>query len=198
MKKSKLSLLTACAAGALLLAACGGSYTNTVIGGTVTGLASGTTVKLYNNLTNSAVISSNGGFSFSQTLQPAQTYSVTVGVQPVGQICSVLSGVGVVPTGGATITSITVSCTTTINSTDIVLGNISGLSAGSSVTLLNNGKDTVTVGANGGFAFPSAVAAGLPYSVSISTASPGLNCVLSNASGTMPATGSITPVNVAC
>lgn len=75
--------------------------------GTVSGLASGTSVTLVNGSLSLAV-ASNGAFAFPGVLQPGAAYAVTVGVQPVGQICTVTNGTGTVVSGTAT--GIVVTC----------------------------------------------------------------------------------------
>ncbi|RYF44053.1 MAG: hypothetical protein EOO25_01055 [Comamonadaceae bacterium] len=84
---------------AIALAACGGSggddpAAGYPVGGTLKGLAAGTSVTLLNNVGDSLALSENGSFSFA-TLQAANTaYAVTVKTQPDGQICTVSRGNG--------------------------------------------------------------------------------------------------------
>lgn len=65
------------------------SYT---IGGSVSGLSG--QLSLLNNGTNSTVISTNGGFTFSSPLAYGTTYAVTASRQPTGQTCSISNGTG--------------------------------------------------------------------------------------------------------
>jgi hypothetical protein len=62
-------------------------------------------------------------------------------------------------------------------------GTVTGLSG--SLVLQNNGGDNFTVSSNGSFAFPTAVAYGSPYSVSVLTQPTGLTCLVSGSSGTV-------------
>jgi len=68
---------------------------NASIAGTVTGLASGTSLVLSNGSVMLA-IASNGIFAFPGVLAAGTVYNVTVSNQPVGQTCTVSNGVGTV------------------------------------------------------------------------------------------------------
>ena len=193
---NKLKTLLVGSIFGLAVAGCGGTV-SAVIGGTLTGLSGGTTVQLLNNGANPLVVSTNGFFTFSTAIQSGSTYNVTVGINPIGETCTVTNGTGTVDSSGSSITNIAVNCVANISSNNVVFGSVSGLPTGDFVTLVN-GVDTLTVNTNGAFAFPTAVAAGGSYNVSLKAQSPGLNCTLSNTTGTIPSTGSITPVVVSC
>jgi hypothetical protein len=64
------------------------------IGGTVTGLASGTAVTLDDNGGDPLVINANGSFTFATPVAFDGSYNVTVGTQPSGQNCAVSGGAG--------------------------------------------------------------------------------------------------------
>jgi Galactose oxidase, central domain len=76
-------------------------------------------------------------------------------------------------------------------------GTVSGL-AGGSVTLQNNGTETLIVSANGPFTFKIAIAATKPYLVTVTQAptAPPQTCTVSAGSGT--ATATVTSVVVTC
>ncbi len=77
-----------------------------------------------------------------------------------------------------------------------VTGTIAGLTAGGLV--LANGADTVAPAANAtSFQFPTKLANGASYSVSVKTQPAGLNCTVVNASGTIAAQ-SVSNVAVTC
>ncbi len=76
-------------------------------------------------------------------------------------------------------------------------GNVSGLSSGASVTLLDNGGGSLTVNANAPFTFATALASGSAYSVTVATQPAGENCSVTNGSGTV-ASADVTDVAVAC
>jgi hypothetical protein len=78
-------------------------------------------------------------------------------------------------------------------------GTVSGLPGGSSVTLQNNGTDALTVSANQSFSFPTDIAAGASYEVTVLTQPVGATCTVANGSGKVKPTGiDITNVAVTC
>ena len=64
--------------------------------GTVNGLTTGQQVTLLNNGSDSQTITSSGdgSFSFPTQLSPGSAFDVTVGTQPISQVCSVSNGTG--------------------------------------------------------------------------------------------------------
>jgi len=78
-------------------------------------------------------------------------------------------------------------------------GTISGLAAGNSVTLQNNGGDTLVRSSNGTFAFGTPLASGDGYLVAVSSqpTSPSQTCTVSNESGTV-ANNNVNDVVVSC
>lgn len=64
------------------------------VGGTVTGLISGTQLTLLDNGGNALAVSAVGSFQFSAAIASGSQYAVTVSTQPVAQTCSVNSGSG--------------------------------------------------------------------------------------------------------
>jgi len=74
-------------------------------------------------------------------------------------------------------------------------GTVTGLT--DTLSLQNNGSDSLSVSANGSFAFPAKLQAGATYNVTVSTQPTGQICGVNNSSGT---TGSsdITSVSVVC
>ncbi len=89
-------------------------------------------------------------------------YDVSVKTQPSGppQICVVTGGKGTVVAGD--VTSIMVNCTTRYS----VGGTVSGL-GGNRLILQNNAGDDVSLNANGQFAFPTLLADGAAYAVTV-------------------------------
>ena len=142
------------------LAACGGgnggstpaTYT---IGGTVSGLATGTRLTLANSGGNALTVTANGAFTFTTPVAFNGSYAVTVGAQPTGQICTVSGGSGT--SVAANVTNVSVSCATTIgyaytaNFDDSTLSQYAIVTGGSLVPL----------------APPTVVSAGLSYPTSI-------------------------------
>ena len=163
------------------------------IGGTVSGLSTGTSVTLLDNGADSLTLTANGGFTFKTALATGAAYSVTVGTQPTGETCTVTNGSGTV--GSANVTNVAVACAAT--KTFTIGGTVSGLNTGTSVTLLDNGADSLTVMANGAFTFKTALASGAAYSVTVGTQPTGETCTVSNGSGTV-GSANVTNVAVAC
>ncbi len=64
-------------------------------------------------------------------------------------------------------------------------GNVSGLAAGSSLVLQNNGSDSVTLAGNGSFEFPRALKSSASYAVTVLTQPSGQLCAVDNGSGTV-------------
>ncbi len=161
------------------------SYT---IGGTVSGL-SGPMV-LQDNNSNNLIVSANGNFVFATPVASGSNYSVTVLTQPAGQTCSVSAGAGMV--SGHNVTNVAVVCS---NQSFSVGGVVSGLTG--IVTLQNNGGDNVTLSANSAFTFPTPVANGSPYTVTVAAPPVGQSCSVANGTGTIAA-ANVTNVAVTC
>ena len=64
-------------------------------------------------------------------------------------------------------------------------GTLTGLPAGDTVTLQDNGGDDLTLSTNGTFTFPTALPNGQSYSVTVSGTSAQVECSLANGSGTI-------------
>ena len=173
--------------------ACKATTTTHTIGGTVSGLTSGASVTLLDNGSGALKVSANGAFTFATALASGATYNVTVSVQPTGETCTVTGGSGTV--GSANVTTVKVACATA--ATHTIGGTVSGLNSGTSVTLLDNGADSLKVTANGAFTFATAVASGATYSVTVSVPPTGETCTVTGGSGTV-GSANVTTVKVAC
>ena len=167
----------------LSLAACGGGGGDSPpatfsIGGTVTGLASGTEIVLNNNGNPPLTVSANGAFTLTQAAAANGSYLVTINTQPTGQTCSVANfqGAGVT----ANVSNVNVTCSPV---THIVGGSITGLAAGQQVTLNNNGADALAVSADSAFTFVMPVPFNGSYAVTVGTQPTGQTCTVSNGSG---------------
>jgi N-acetylneuraminic acid mutarotase len=160
------------------------------IGITVSGLIAGGLV-LENNGGDNLTISANGSINFATPVASGSTYAVTFLSQPTGENCVITGGSGTVTSSDV---AVTVVCTPN-NYT--VSGAVSGLLSGNSLVLQDNGSDSTTVSANTGFSFPTPVASGSTYAVTVSLQPPGQTCAVSNGSGTIAATN-IGNVSVAC
>ncbi len=170
--------------------------TNTyTIGGTISGLAG--TVVLKDNGGDNLTLNANGNFAFATPVSSGAMYAVTVGTQPgvPSQTCTVTTGSGTVVS--ANVTSVAVTCVTNRYT---VGGTISGLAAGESVVLRDNGADNLTLGANGTFTFATSVPSGSAYAVTVltnPTTPVAQTCVVTAGSGTMAA-ANVTNVVVTC
>ena len=74
-------------------------------------------------------------------------------------------------------------------------GTVSGLSG--TVVLQDNGGDNVSVSANGSFTFPTSLASGASYNVTVKSYPSGQTCTVANGSGTV-ASANVTNVAVSC
>jgi ribosomal protein S11 len=76
-------------------------------------------------------------------------------------------------------------------------GSVTGLVAGASIELEDNGGNTATVNANGSYAFSSTLSNGASYDVKVSQQPAGENCTVTNGSGTVGA-ANVANILVAC
>jgi hypothetical protein len=161
------------------------------VGGTVSGLTG--TVVLADNGTDNLSVTANGSFTFPTQLASGAAYAATVKTQPAGQTCAVSGGTGTV--GSANVTSVAVTCTTTPPVTHSVGGTVSGLTG--TVVLADNGADNLSVTANGSFTFPTQLASGAAYAVTVLTQPTGQACTVGGGSGTV-GSANVTSVVVTC
>jgi large repetitive protein len=161
------------------------------VSGTVAGL-DGDGMVLQLNGANDLAIANNGTFTFSSQLANATAYSVTVLTQPSGpaQTCTIGNGSGTI--AAANVTNVVVTCAT---GAFALGGTVSGL-VGTGLVLQNNGGDDLAIATNGTFSFPSPIASGAVYSVTVKTqpSGPLQSCSVSHGSGTI---GSADVTNVA-
>ncbi|HEY2532524.1 MAG TPA: kelch repeat-containing protein [Xanthobacteraceae bacterium] len=185
--------------GISVLAACSssshssgtGGTTTLTVGGSVTGLVSGTSVVLADN-GDAATVTANGSYSFTATFISGASYDVTVEQQPAGANCVVTNGSGTI--GTSNIANILVTCTPN-NYT--ISGTLAGLLGGRSLTLQDNAGNSTTVAASGSFVFSSPVASGSNYAVTILSQPAGQTCSVTNGSGIIAA-ADITNVSINC
>ena len=159
------------------------------VGGNLSGLASGKSVILRNNGSDTLILNANGGFTFSTPLSLGANYSVGVAIQPAGQTCLVSNGSGTVTTN---ITNVNVSCSGTYT----VSGNITGLTSTGLVLRLNATSLIIANGAST-FKFATALTDNTPYSVSVGIQPLGMSCSVSNGAGVINS-ANITNVAVTC
>lgn len=195
-------IFAAAIASLIALSGCGGSGEGSdtpprppaqtySVGGTINGLAVGTSVVLLDNNGDALTVSADGNFTFSTALASGASYAITVGTEPTGQLCQVNNGLGTI--GGANITNAVVSCTRAYT----IGGTITGLDSATGLVLAN-GRDTFSVPANSKtFAMPTAVANGASYEVTVQAHPTLLNCTVISGAGTV--TGAdVSAVTVSC
>ncbi|WP_164011601.1 hypothetical protein [Pyxidicoccus trucidator] len=151
------------------------------VGGAVTGLVAGTTLELWNNGGDALTVTEDDSFTFTRPVADLGGYAVTVKTQPAGQTCTVHGGTGTL--NGANVTGVAVACE---KQTFVVGGSVTGLPAGQSLVLKNNGGDALTLTEDGPFSFPTRVAFDSGYAVTAEAGSP-LVCSVTSGAGTMPA-----------
>ena len=168
-----------------------GTYT---VSGTVSGLAANLILSLGGSQTVTLPAGATG-FTFPTPL-PASTSTVTVQTQPTGQTCAVVNGDVTITT--ANVTNVEVTCVSNSLASTIG-GTVTGLGAGRSVTLLNNGGDSLVLLTGGNFTFPTRVVVGSSYAVMVGAQPAGQICTVTNGAGTSPGNNTnVTNVSVAC
>lgn len=131
---------------ALAMAACGGggggsgsTLTPTfTVGGSVSNLKTGMSLVLQLNGGDDTPVTSNTTFTFSTPVASGSNYAVTVKSEPVSLACPVANSSGSM--GGANITNVAVTCGIAKYN---VSGTVNGMPYGQSMTLLDNGTDTL-------------------------------------------------------
>jgi len=163
---------------------------NYSVGGTVSGLADGETFVLQNNGEGMRIISGNGSQIYFTDIPHGDAYDVSISMQPDTQTCSISGGAGTVD--GADVDTVSINCATTTYS---VGGAVSGLNG--SVVLQNNGGDDISLTTDGSFSFPTQLADGSGYAVTVASQPSGQTCEVTGAAGTL-AGADVTNVSVAC
>ncbi|TXS95852.1 SGNH/GDSL hydrolase family protein [Parahaliea maris] len=172
----------------------GGNDTTYTVGGSVTGLGAGGTISLQLDGTFSESINkSNGPFTFAATLARRDSYTVTVTAQPDGVNCAVTNGSGTI--NKKDVTNVTVTCSgDPVVTTYSVGGVVTGLEGN---LVLDNLGEEISLGADGIYVFPTELADGASYSVTVSQSPAGQSCSVVNSSGAI-AGADVTDVNVTC
>ena len=165
------------------------------VSGTVAGL-DGDGMVLQLNGANDLAVANNGTFTFSAQLTNTAAYSVTVLTQPSGpsQTCTIGNGSGTI--AAANVTNVAVTCAT---GAFALRGTVSGL-AGTGLVLQNNGGDDLAIAPGASdFSFPSPIASGAVYSITVKTqpSGPSQSCSVANGTGTIGSVD-VTDVAVTC
>jgi len=175
------AIVMACSGGALAPSA------GIVLGTVTTGLGAGKSLRLIESSNADTItITANGNYQFSPSY--AQRYDVSILTQPIGQTCNLANASGALIYGNTP--PVIVTCA---NSAITIGGTMSGLETGESAQLRNNGADPLVVSANGTFTFPTPVAAGANYYVTVLSPE---RCTKANEYGV--ATASVTNIRITC
>ena len=163
--------------------------------GTVTGL-SGHGLVLEDNGADDLAVAATGNFVFPTGVVSGAGYTVTVRTQPSNpaQTCTVGAGsTGTIAAVDAT--GVQVVCST---NSYAVGGTVQGL-AGRGLVLEDNGGDDVSVAVDGTFTFPTPVASGGSYTVTVRGApvAPRQSCVVANGTGAVSG-ADVADVQVTC
>jgi hypothetical protein len=161
---------------------------NYSLGGDVSGLIGSVTLQASNG--DDLTVNANGTFAFSNGLQSGFAYAISITVQPAGQVCSISNATGTVSTED--VTNIAVNCN---GASYRIGGAISGLTG--SISLQNNGINTLIAADNGNFDFAIGLMESATYSVSVSVQPAGQTCSISNGSGIVSG-ADVTNVVVSC
>ena len=180
------------------------------IGGTVSGLVIGTTLSLaYHGGNLSAPvplsITANGAFTFADVQTSAISgvdYGVQVSSQPVNpaQSCVVSNGTGTI--GSADVSNVNIVCGPATGSFTVGF-TIRGLRYTTAnvglLEIVTNGGDRMAFRGDGSYQFPTALATGSTYNVTIAQqpAYPAQLCVVRNGNGTI-GTANVTDVVIDC
>jgi large repetitive protein len=163
------------------------------VGGMITGLQ-GTGLVLQDNGGDDLAVSADGSFMFATPLASGTAFTVTVKDQPSNptQTCTVSGGTGTV--GNGAVTTVVVNCAV---DRFTVGGTVTGLAG--SLVLQNNGGDDITLTADGTFAFPTTIASGAAYAVTVlaQPSTPSQTCVITNDTGTVTS-ANVTSVSITC
>jgi hypothetical protein len=181
-------------AAALLagLAGCGGSsVTNVSVSGTITGLTAANLILTDGYATLPVAVNSTS-FKFPTRLNEGYGYTVSIYNQPDQETCTVANGTGTI--GTSDVTNVAITCAPN----KLLGGTVSGL-LGNGLILVN-GRDNVTLNAGATtFSFPTRVAEGASYGVTVlqQPSSPSQTCTVANGVNVMGTTD-VSNVQVTC
>lgn len=163
------------------------------VGGTVMGLA-GAGLVLRNVGGDDLSITKDGDFWFATPIDKGDKYEVTIAEQPTSpwQTCTLKHAEGIA--SDRNVADVDVACTT---DTYTVGGTLSGLPSGATVRLQLNDGEEITRTQNGPFSFPSQVASGSDYSVTVKTPPTDGGCHVDSGTGTVT-NGPVNDVAIEC
>jgi hypothetical protein len=149
-----------------------------LLGGTISGLAAGNSLRLANG-TAEVAVASNGAFVFTKTVPSGASYDVRVKAVDgaIAQDCTVSKATGVID--AQLVSDVLVDCTTT---SFTLAATVTGLLSTRSITL-RSGRDEVVVKSDGRVRFATTASSGAVYN--IVKAAGAYRCTLTNAAGTV-------------
>lgn len=159
------------------------------LGGNISGLSSAGLVLSAAGQTLS-VPANSSSFSFNDLVSAGSSYNVQVSSQPTGLTCSVSNGSGSMT---AAVNSVGVTCS---SSASTLGGSVTGLT-GTGLVLTSNGQTLSLSPPLSSFTFPTALANGTPYNVTVQTQPTLQYCTVGNGSGTVGGKA-ITSVAISC
>ncbi|MDP3268421.1 MAG: hypothetical protein Q8M40_05165, partial [Legionella sp.] len=149
------------------------------VGGTISGLSANGLVLQNNGVDNLSLTSGDTTFTFNTPVAAGSDYNVTVLTQPTGLTCTVSNGYGT--NVNANVTNISIVCSAT---TYTISGTISNLTT-TGLVLQNNESDDLAIPAGStNFTFPTPVALGGGYNVTIAQQPLNSFCTVTNGTGT--------------
>lgn len=163
------------------------------VGGSVLGLGAGDSVTLRLNDDPSAdiVLTSNTRFQFEKTIPSGAEFRVLVSAT-AGTACAITENGGHVK--GSSITDVEVVCGEISYPLQV---NVTGLEAGNSILIQNNGGDDLPVSTNGVATFSQQLPAGAGYNIVV-VSQPGGDQLCNTAANSTGAVGSATTVDIIC
>jgi hypothetical protein len=192
---SRLVILTlvAAATAACSVDAIRFSQGSVAIGGTVSGLVGAESFVLASN-GEEVEISQNGPFSFPTRVPHGADYAVTLARQPpsLTQVCAVDKGSGTA--GDVDVESIAVTCDPARYR---VGGTATGVGVNKQIVLQVNGSEELVISTSGAFAFPTTMAVGASYIVTIKSQATGQRCTLAGGRGSV-GTADVATLRVVC
>lgn len=145
-------------------------------------------------------IQSGGGNGLRCALGSSPSRSITFNATftEVGPAVTLRSGISSGSNSDPNAANDQASSVVTVEPRRQIGGTVTGL-AGSGLVLQNNGADTLAITANGAFTFPTALANGSSYAVTVATqpGNPSQTCTVSNGGGTV-AGANVTNVAITC
>jgi len=165
------------------------------IGGTLSGLPTGTNVVLSDGNNHVLTVNTTGSFVFPVGLPDATSYSVTVTSQPNNNYaCTVTNGSGTL--SGANVTNVSITCLA--QNTYSISGTIYGVPTSGALYLSDgNTGGALTVTQSGPFIFAQGLPTNTAYSVAVTGYPSNYSCGVTNGSGTVNA-ANVSNVIISC